>query len=169
MITKNYVHEHIISRLNSGNVRYHLVQNIFLSLFPNKTAKVNIYIYIYIYEYNLSVWASVSESMVTKQLWALRSRVTERIIGLLIAGSYGSSKVILNQECHKLCLWPDLIKVTKSGTVRSAEHVVCMREVTNACKVLFGECERKWRLSKTRYTYYSSINMELKGLKYGLG
>ena len=43
-VTKNYIHERIISRLNSGNVRYHLVQNILLSVSPYKTVKLSIYI-----------------------------------------------------------------------------------------------------------------------------
>jgi len=42
-VTKNYIHEHIISRLNSGNVRCHFVRNILLSLSPSNTVKLSIY------------------------------------------------------------------------------------------------------------------------------
>jgi hypothetical protein len=62
----------------------------------------------------------------------------------------GNWRKLNNEEFHKLYSSPSIIRMMKSRRTRLAEHVACLREKRNACRILVGKPEGKRPLGRPR-------------------
>jgi hypothetical protein len=72
-----------------------------------------------------------------------------------------------NEKVNDLYLSPDIIWVIKSGRMRWAGHVACMRESRGACRVLVGKHEGKRPLGRPRHRWDDDIKMNLQEVGWG--
>jgi hypothetical protein len=68
---------------------------------------------------------------------------------------------LLNEELHKLCASPNVIRVIKSRRVRWAEHVACVEEIRNSYNILVGKPEGKRPLGRPRCRW-EDIRMDFR-------
>jgi hypothetical protein len=62
----------------------------------------------------------------------------------------GGWRKLYNEELHNFYSSPDIIRMIKSWRIRWAGHVVRMRVMRNAYKILVGELERNRPLGRPR-------------------
>jgi hypothetical protein len=63
----------------------------------------------------------------------------------------GGWRKLQNEEFHNLNSSPNVIRLSKSWTVRSVGHVADMGEVRNAYRILAGKPEGKRPLGRLRH------------------
>jgi hypothetical protein len=82
------------------------------------------------------------------RLRVFENRVLRRIFGPKRDVVMGDWRKLHNEELHNLYSWPNIIRMIKSRRMRWAGHVVRMRELRNACRILVGKLEGKRPLGR---------------------
>ena len=141
--TKNSIQEEIKSRFKSGNVCYHLVQNLLPSSLLSKNTETKIYttIILPVVVYGCETW-----SLTMREEYRLRvfeNRMLRRRDGLKRDSVTGEWGKLHNEELTDLYSSPNTIWVIKQRRMRRAEHVACMGERRGAYRVLVGRPEGK--------------------------
>jgi hypothetical protein len=86
-----------------------------------------------------------------KRLKVFENRVLWRTFGPKWDEVTGNWRKLCNEELHSLYSSPGIIRVIKSRRVRGAGHVVHMREMRNAYKILVGKRKGKRPLGRPRH------------------
>jgi hypothetical protein len=164
---QNYMHEDIKSRLNSGNVRYHLVQSLVSSRLLSRNVKVKIYktIILPVNLYGCETWSLTLREEHTLRVF--ENRVLRRIFGPKRNEVMGEWRKLHNGELHNLYSSPDIIRQLKSRRMRWAGPVARMGVGTNMYRVLVGKPEGKRSLGKPRRKWEDGIQLDLR--ESGLG
>jgi hypothetical protein len=89
-------------------------------------------------------------------------RVLRRIFGPKRDEITGEWRKLHNEELYKLYLPPDIIRVIKSRSLRSAEHVARMGHRRGAYRVLVGIPEGNRSLGRPRRRWNVNIKMDLQ-------
>jgi hypothetical protein len=89
------------------------------------------------------------------------NRVLRRIFGPKRDEVVGELRELNNEELYNLYSSPDIIRQVKSGRMRWAGHVACMREERKVYKVLLGKLEGKKR------RWEEGIRMDLRDNGWG--
>jgi hypothetical protein len=76
----------------------------------------------------------------------------------------GSRKQDIKEHCNLYCS-PNIIRVTKSKTVRWAGHVACTED-KKVYKILVGKFEGKRPFRRPRCRWEDAIKMELKEISW---
>jgi hypothetical protein len=123
---KNFTHEEIKSRLNSGNACYHSVQNLLSSRLLSKNVKIRIYktIIFPLVLYGCDTW-----SLTLREEHRLRvfvNRLLRIIFGLKRHEVIGGSGKLHNRELHDFYSSPSMIRMNKSRRMKWAGHVAHM-------------------------------------------
>jgi hypothetical protein len=128
--------EEIKRRLNSGNACYHSVQNPLSSSLLSKNIKSRIYktIILPVILYGCETWSLTLRE--EHRLRVFESRVLRRIFEPKRDEVTGGWRKLHNMELHNLYSSPNIIRMVKSRRMRWAEHVACMKEKRNACRIL---------------------------------
>jgi len=120
---QNSIQEEIKSRMKSGNVCYHSVQNILSSSLLSKNIKIKIYrtIILTVDSYGCETWSHTlrEESM----LRVFENRVLRRIFGPKKDEVTGELRKLHNDDLNDLYSSPNIVRVIKSRRMRWAEHV----------------------------------------------
>jgi hypothetical protein len=66
-----------------------------------------------------------------------------------------------NEELHKLCTLPNIIRVIKSWRMRGAGHLARMGEMRNAYKMVVENSEGKRPLKRPRCRWEDNIRMDI--------
>jgi hypothetical protein len=74
----------------------------------------------------------------------------------------GGWRELHNEELHKFCSSPSIIRAIKSRNMRSAGHVARMDAKRNACRILVGKPEGKRSLGRPRRRWEDSIKNDLR-------
>jgi hypothetical protein len=69
----------------------------------------------------------------------------------------GGWRRLHNEELHNLNVSPDIIRVIKSRTSRSASHVSRTREMRNAYRIFVRNLESKRQLGRPRCRWESNM------------
>ena len=123
---QNSIHEEIKSRLESGNAYYHSVQSLLSSSLLSKNVNIKTYRTIILpVLYGCETW-----SLTLREECRLRvfdNRVLKRLFGPKRDEVIGEWRRLHNEELYAPYFPPNIIRVTKSRTLRWAGHVACMR------------------------------------------
>jgi hypothetical protein len=123
---QNLIEEEIKRRRNSGNARYHSVQNLWSSRLLSKNLKVRIYktIILLVVVYGCETWSlTVREE---HKLKVFENRVLRSIFGPKRDGVTGGWRKLHNEELHNVYSSPSVIRMIKSRRMRWAGHVARM-------------------------------------------
>jgi hypothetical protein len=71
------------------------------------------------------------------------NRILRRIFGLNKVGGLLSHTKLHNEELHNLYHCPNIIRMTKSKSMRWEEHIACMGEMKNSHKTFMRKSEVK--------------------------
>jgi hypothetical protein len=77
------------------------------------------------------------------------NRVVRRILGPKVEEASGLWRKLYNEELHNLHSSPNIVRVGKSGRIRSW-HSAHTAEILNAYRILFGKPEAKTALGRPR-------------------
>jgi hypothetical protein len=77
------------------------------------------------------------------RLRVYENRVLKRIFGPKNKEVVGSWRRLHNAELHNLYASPNIIRVIRSRKIRREGHIMCMREMKNEYKIVFGKLEGK--------------------------
>jgi len=124
---QNSIQEEIKSRLKSGNVRYHLVQNRLSSSLLSKNLKTKIYrtIILSVVLYGCETWPLTTREerrLMLAEKWVLRRKCGPKRDEVA-----GESRKQNNGELNDLYSSPNIIRVIKSRRLSWADHVARMR------------------------------------------
>jgi hypothetical protein len=158
---QNLIQEEIKRRLNSGNARYHSVQNLLSSRLLSKNVKVRIYktIILPMVPYGCETWSlTVREE---HKLGVFENRVLRRIFGPKRDEVTEGWRKLHNEELHNLYSSPSIIRIIKSRRMRWAEHVARMGDKRNVYRLLVGNPEGKRPLGRPRRRWIDNIKMDL--------
>jgi hypothetical protein len=127
LTNQNDIHDEIKSRLNSGNVCYHSVQNLFSSRLISKNIKIKIYktVILPVVPYGCETWSLTFRE--EHRLRVFENRELRRIFGPKREED-GSWRKLHNNELHSLYSSPNIVREIKSRRMRWAGHVACMGE-----------------------------------------
>jgi cell division protein FtsL len=116
---KNYMHEEIKRRLNSGNAWYHSVQSLFYSRLLSGDLRVKIYktIILLVGLYGCEIW-----SVTLREEHRLRVFENRRICGPKRDEVTGEWRKLHNEELHNFYSSPDIIRQIKSMRMTWAKH-----------------------------------------------
>jgi hypothetical protein len=123
-INQNLIQEEIKRRLNSGNARYHSVQNPLSSRLLSKNLKIRIFkaIILPVALYGRETWSlTLSEE---HRLRVFENRVLRRTFGPKRADVTGEWRKLHNEELRDLYSSPSIIRIIKSRKMRWAGHLV---------------------------------------------
>ena len=117
----------IKSRLKSGNVYYHSVQNILFSNLLSKYLKIKIYrtIILLVYLYGYETWSLTLRE--ERRLRVFENRVLRRIFGPRKDEVTEECRKLHNEELNDLYSSSNIFRVIKWRRMRWAEHVTRMR------------------------------------------
>jgi hypothetical protein len=73
----------------------------------------------------------------------------------------GGWRKLHNEELHKLCSSPNIIKVIKSRRMRWVEHVVCIRKMRNSYKIFDTKTEKQKPFQRPQHRWKDNT-MNLK-------
>jgi hypothetical protein len=90
------------------------------------------------------------------------NRVLRRIFGPMWNEVTRGWRKLHNEELHKLCSSPNIVRMNKSRTIRWAGNIVCMGEMSTAYKILVGKSDGKRPLRKPRPKWGNNIKMYLR-------
>jgi hypothetical protein len=147
---RNYMHEEIKSRLNSGNACYRSVHSLLSSPLLSRNVKVKMYkiITLPVDLYRCETWSFTLKEK--HRLRVFENRVLRRIFGPKRDEVTGEWRKLHSGELHNLYSSPDIIKEMKSRRMRWAGHVAGMGEGRNVYRVLVGKTEGKRPLERPR-------------------
>jgi hypothetical protein len=123
-VTKqNLIQEESKRSLNSGNVCYHLVQNLLSSQLLSKNLKIGIYntIMFPVVLYGCETWYLTLRE--EHRLEVFENRVWRRIFGPKREEVTGEWRKLHNEELHDLYSLPSIIRIIKVRGMRSVRHV----------------------------------------------
>jgi hypothetical protein len=127
---QNLIQEEIKRRLNSGNARYHSVQNLLSSRLLSKNV-VRIYktTILPVVLYGCETWSLTVRK--EHELRVFQNRELRRIFGPKRDRVTGGWRKLHNEELHNLYSSPSIIRIIKSRRMRWAGHVARMGEKRN--------------------------------------
>jgi hypothetical protein len=160
LTNQNDIHDEIKSRLNSGNVCYHSVQNLLSSRLISKNLKIKIYktVILPVVLYGCETWSlTLGEE---HRLRGFENRVLRKIFGPK-RDEDGTWRKLHNDELHNLYSSPNIVRVIKSRRMRGAGHVARMGEGRGVHRVLVWSPEGKRPLGRPRRRWEDNINMDL--------
>jgi hypothetical protein len=165
---QNLIQEEVKRRLNSGNVCYHMVQNLLSSWLLLKNVKVRIYktIILPMVLYGCETW-----SLILREEHILRvfeNKVLRRIFGPKRDGVMGGWRKQHKEELHNLYSSSSIIRINKPQRMRWAGHVARMGEKRNVYRLLVGKPERKRPLGRPRHRWIDNIKMDLLEIRLGV-
>jgi hypothetical protein len=125
---KNWMHEEIKSRLDSGNVCYHSVQSILSSCLLSGNVKVKIHktIIFPVVLRGCETWSLTLRE--EHRLGVFENRVLRRIFGPKVDEVTGEWRKLHSGELHNLYSSPDIIRQIKASRMRWAGRVARMVE-----------------------------------------
>jgi hypothetical protein len=123
---KNYIQEEIKSRLKSGNVCFHSVQNVLFSSLLFKNLKIKIYrnTILPVVLYGCETWSLTLRQ--ERRLRSFENRVLRRIIGRRRNEVTGECRKLRNEKLNDLYSSPNIARGIKSRRIRWAGHVARM-------------------------------------------
>jgi len=95
------------------------------------------------------------------------NRVLRIMFGSKREEAAGGWKRLHNEELHKLCASPNIIRVIKSRRMRWVEHVACMGEMRNAYKILDGKPDEKRPLVRPRHRLEDNVRIDHPEIEWG--
>jgi hypothetical protein len=109
-------------RLDSRNICYHSVQNLFFSRLPSKNVKIRIYktIILPVVLYGCETWS------LTLRLRVFENKVMRRIFGTKRDKVTEDWRKLHNEQLHNLYSSTNIIRMIKSRRMRWAVHVTRM-------------------------------------------
>jgi hypothetical protein len=115
--------EEIKRSLNSGNACYHSVQNLLYSCLLSKNIKPRIYktIILPVALYGCKTWSLTLRE--EHRLRVFENRVLRKIFEPKSDEVSGGWRKLHNEELHNLYSFPSIIRMIKSGRMRSVGHV----------------------------------------------
>jgi hypothetical protein len=164
---QNLIQEEIKRGLISGNVCYHLVQNLLSVRLLQQNIKIRIYktIILPVVLYGCEMLPlTLGEE---HKLRIFENRVLRRIFGLKRDEVKGGWKKLDNEGLHDLYASPSIIRIIKSRKMKWAVHVARMGEKRNVYRFLVGKLEGKRPLGRPRCEWINNIKIDL--LEIGLG
>jgi multidrug transporter EmrE-like cation transporter len=128
---QNYMHEEIMSRLNSGNACYRSVWSLLSSHLLSRNLKVKMYktIILPVILYGCETWSLTLRE--EHRLQVFENRMLKRILGPKRDEVTGEWRKLHNGELHNLDSSPDIIRQITSRRMRWVGHVACMGEGRN--------------------------------------
>ena len=128
LTNQNSIAEEIKSRLRSGSVCYHSVQNLVSSRLLSKNLKIKIYttIILSVVLYGCETWSLTLRE--ERKLWIFENMVLRRIFGPRRDEVTGEWRRLHNEELNDLYSSLNIVRVIKSRIMRWAGHVVRMGE-----------------------------------------
>jgi hypothetical protein len=159
---QNSIQEEIKSRLKSGSVCYHSMQDLLSSSLLSKNTKIKIYrtIILPVVLYGCETW-----SLTLKEEHRLRlfeNRVLRRIFGPKRDEVTGEWRRLYNEELNDLYSSPNIVRVIKSRRMRWAGHVARMGEGRGAYRVLVERPEGRRPFGRPRRRWEINIKMDLQ-------
>jgi len=164
---QNSIAEEIKSRLRSGNVYYHSVQNLLSSRLLSKNLKIKIYrtIILPIVLYGCETWSLTLREV--RKLRVFENMVLRRIFGPRRDELTGEWRRLHNEELNGLYSSPNIVRVIKSIRMRWAGHVARMGEEKGVYRVLVGKPEGRRPLGRHRRRWVDNIRMDLQEVGCG--
>ena len=152
--------EDVKSRLKSGNVCYHSVQNLLSSNLISKNLNIKIYkIIIPVVLYGWETWWLIMRE--EHRLRVFGNRVLRRIFGPKRDEVTGEWRKLHNKDLNDLYCSPSIIRVIKKRRMRWAEHVAHMGE-RGIYRVLVGKSEGKRPLRRSMHRWEDNIKTDLQ-------
>jgi len=126
LTNQNSIQEEIKSRLKSGNVCYHSVQNLLSSSLLSKDLKIKIErtIILPVVLYGCEAWSLTLRE--EHRLRTFENRVLRRIFGPKRDELIGEWRELHNEELNVLYSSPNIVRFTKSRRMRWAGHIARM-------------------------------------------
>jgi len=151
LTNQNSIQEEIKSRLNSGNIFYHSVQNLFSSslLFKNYEIKIYRIIILPVVLYGCETWSLILREECRLRVFEMR--VLRRIFGPKRDEVTMECRKLHNEKLNDLYSSPNIVWVIKSRRMRWARHVVHTGDRGVVYSVLVGKPEGKRPLGKPRH------------------
>jgi hypothetical protein len=146
--------------VNSGSACYHSVQNILSSYTVPKNIKLQIYkttiSHVVLYRHMRSLTLKEEH-----RLAVFKNRVLRRMFGPKSEEAMGGWRKLYKEELHNFYTSQN-ITVIKSWRMKSEEHVACIKERRNLCKILVRKPEERRLYGKLMHTYEYNIKMDLR-------
>jgi len=158
---QNSIGEEIKSRLRSGNVCCHSVQNLLSSRLLSKDLKIKIYrtVILPTVLYGCENWSLILQE--ERKLGVFEDMVLRRIFGPRRDEVTGDWRRLHNEELNDLYSSPNIVRVIKSRRMRCAGHVASMGEESGSYMFLVGKPEGKRPLGRPRRRCADNIKMDL--------
>jgi hypothetical protein len=93
------------------------------------------------------------------------NRELRRIFGPKREEVTGGWRKLHNEELHRLCFSPSIIRVIKARRMRWVGHVARMGEVRGAYNILVGRPEGRRPLGRPRRRWEDNIKMDLREIE----
>jgi hypothetical protein len=169
LMNRNSIHEEIQSRLKSGTVCYHSVQNLLSSSLLFKNTKIRVYrtVVLPVVLHGCETWSLTLRE--EKRLKVLENRVPRRIFGPKGEEVTGEWVRLHNEELNDLYSSPKIIRVIKSRRMRWAGHVARIGEKRRAHRIFMGRPEGRRPLRRPRCRWEDNIKMDLQHVGWGHG
>jgi len=147
LTNQNSIQEEIKSRLKSGNVYYHSVQNHLSSSLLSKNLKIKIYrsMILPVVFCGCETWLLILRE--EHRLRVFESRTLRRIFGTKRGEVTREWRKLHNEELNDLYSSPNIVWVIKLR-MRWARHIACMGERRGVYRVLVGKPEGKRPLGR---------------------
>jgi hypothetical protein len=97
-----------------------------------------------------------------RRLKVFENRVLRRIFRTKREEVAGGCRRLHNEELHKLCVSPNVIKVIKSRRIRLAGNIARMGKIRCAYNILVGKPKGKRPLVRPRLKWEDNIKMDLR-------
>ena len=162
LTNQNSVRENIKSRLKSGNVCYHSVQNFLSSslLSKNIKIKINRTIILLVILCECGTWSLTLRE--ERRLRGLETRVLRKIFGLRRNEVKGEWRKLHNEELNNLYTSPSVVRVVKSRRMRWVGHVARMAEGRGVYRISVGKPEGSRSLGRPRRRWEDNIKMDVQ-------
>jgi hypothetical protein len=123
---QNLIQDEFKRRLNSGNARYHSVQNLSSSRLLSKNLKIRIYkmTILPVVLYGCETWSLILRE--EHRLRVFENKVLRRVFGLKRDEVTGELRKLHNEEFRDLYSSPSIIRIIKSRRMRWVDHVTRM-------------------------------------------
>jgi len=167
LANKNSIVEEIKSRLRSGSVCYHSVQNLLSSRLLSKNLKIKIYrtIFMSVVLYGCETWSLTLRE--EGKLRVFENMVLRRIFGPRRKEVTGECRRLHNEELNDLYSSPNIVRVIKSRRMRWAVHVASMGEEREVYRVMVGKPEGRRPLGRPRRRCVDNIRKDLQEVGCG--
>jgi hypothetical protein len=163
---QNLIVEEIQRRLNSGNARYHSVQNLLCSCLLLKNLKIRIYKTIIL---PVVLYECETRSLTLREEHRLRvfENSVLRIVGPKRNEVTREWRKLHIEELRDLYSSPSTVRIIKSRKMRWSGHVARMGEKKNAYRLLVGLPEGKSPLGRPKRRWMDDIRMDLGEVGWG--